>query len=282
MVDKEELKLIQRYELDILKYIDKVCNENNLKYYLAYGTLLGAVRHNGFIPWDDDIDIYMTRPDYIKLLEIVKRNPHERYKLCSVDNEKLWTAPLPKVIDTYTLLKQEGHREKMDLGLYIDIFVLDGVPSDTMKCKLWMKQLNVFHKIWVGCEYVKNINKNEKFMIKGYLFKIISKLLNICIGANFAAKILCKYARRYSYEKNELIGDNECQTKKDREKCIYQKNWIEGDNKILFEDLECYIPTEWNEILTRWYGEYMKLPDINDQIPHHKYELKLLKNNKNK
>ena len=124
------LEQMQKIEFDILKYIKDVCDRNGVIYYLAYGTLIGAVRHSGFIPWDDDIDIHMAREEYFRFVEILKMNPHPYYKLVSRDTDKAFTAPLPKVIDTrINLIQDYGFIEKVTLGPYVDIFILQVFPD---------------------------------------------------------------------------------------------------------------------------------------------------------
>lgn len=273
MATTVSIETIQEYEMGVLHYIDDVCSANGLKYYLAYGSLLGAVRHQGFIPWDDDMDIYMPRPDYVRFLEVTNANPHPRYKVCSVDNEKRWTAPLPKVIDTYTVLKQTGHREQMDLGIYIDIFVLDGVPAEQKERENWIRKLNLLHKIWTGCEYEKKAQPGSG--LKGHVTALASKLLHNFVGANRAARNLCAQARKYAYEDCDWVGDNECQVAKDRQKCIVEKAWFGEGGTMLFGDLQCPVPAQWDKLLTKWYGDYMTLPPEEARVSHHKYELEI-------
>lgn len=126
-MDEFTIQDVQKLEFDILKYIKKVCDENKINYYLAYGTLIGAVRHHGFIPWDDDIDIMMPREDFIKFVESTNKDKHDYFKVVCRENNTNFTAPLPKVIDSRTKLTQHyGFIEKVDLGVYVDIFILDG------------------------------------------------------------------------------------------------------------------------------------------------------------
>ena len=117
--------------LEILADFDRVCRENGIKYSIAYGTLLGAVRHRGFIPWDDDVDVLVLREDYEKLRKILGEELEEGHRFICCEDEKRFTAPLAKIIDTRTVLRQLEHRsDRMDLGVYIDIFVLDYIPND--------------------------------------------------------------------------------------------------------------------------------------------------------
>ena len=117
--------------LDVLSFIHTKCTENNIHYYLAYGTLLGAVRHGGFIPWDDDVDIFMPYTDYLKFVELMRKDRESRYKLVSYEMDKNFTSPLPKMIDSKTLLVQNyAFIEKVEIGTYVDIFILNGAGNE--------------------------------------------------------------------------------------------------------------------------------------------------------
>ena len=124
----EELKQL---ELGVLCYIRDKCIENGLKYYLMYGTLIGAIRHKGFIPWDDDVDIAMFRADFMKLMAAVQADTGSHYEVLSMYNVPDYPFSLAKVVDTRTRLVQHGvigtHER---LGAYVDIFLIDAVPDD--------------------------------------------------------------------------------------------------------------------------------------------------------
>ena len=102
------IEKVQELEFGILKYIKELCEKYSIRYYLAYGTLIGAVRHKGFIPWDDDIDIMMPRNDYKRLLSILEKDSHPYYKLISYETNDLFQVPLPKIVDTRTVLIQDS------------------------------------------------------------------------------------------------------------------------------------------------------------------------------
>lgn len=123
--DIEEIKKIQ---LEILKYVDQFCSQNNIKYALGYGTLIGAVRHKGFIPWDDDIDIIMRRNDYNRFIELFSKETG-RYKVWSHNLQTDYPIPYAKVTDEKTL-KLEGTNYYVERGVDIDVFPLDDLPND--------------------------------------------------------------------------------------------------------------------------------------------------------
>ena len=118
-----EITEMKELMLDIMSSIDKYCRENGLRYSLAYGTLIGAIRHQGYIPWDDDIDIWMPRPDYMRFMQEYK---HEYYKAYCAELTPGWDRFIAKVCDERTVI-DEGHGEVC--GVYVDIFPIDGWPE---------------------------------------------------------------------------------------------------------------------------------------------------------
>ena len=168
-INVEELKQVQ---LDILKFVDEYCKKNNLKYYLAYGTLLGAVRHKGYIPWDDDIDLLMFREDYEKFVTSFK---DERYKVFATEVNAKYPYPFAKVGDTTTYFEEEI-KDVMDTGVNIDIFPLDYLPED--KVKSVTKKRNFLQKIWTAKRLPllkrRGLVKNSILALSQLLLSVIS------------------------------------------------------------------------------------------------------------
>ena len=116
---------IKESVFDILSYFDKVCRDNGLPYSLAFGTMLGAVRHKGFIPWDDDVDVCLLREDYEKLLEILKNNEDDRFKVIDSKINDTYFYNVAKIVDTRTSLIEKKYKKIYGYGVYVDIFPLD-------------------------------------------------------------------------------------------------------------------------------------------------------------
>ena len=176
-IPSEEIKKI---EISILDYIASVCEENNIGYYLAYGTLLGAIRHHGFIPWDDDIDIYMLREDYMKFIEIAKEHIHHRYKLLSIYNDDDYYYEFAKVVDSNTKLKINNVKQIKKEGVWVDIFPLDNVPKHVFFLKILINFLVVCRILSV---YIKFPHEKRNIIL--YPLWAISK----CIGPRFFLKM---------------------------------------------------------------------------------------------
>lgn len=252
---------IKKIELDILLEFRSFCDKNNLKYYLAYGTLIGAVRHKGFIPWDDDIDVHMTRKDYDWLLNNYnKMNSGGRYKIISPNDVNSYHTFI-KFIDTYTIKKEQGVCYKGDfLGIDIDVFPLDGEPTDEKDFESWYNKLMKIYRYYSIC----NIEN------KGSLKKRLGvPLIRFVTGGK---KRLIARAKRmhlqYPYETSDYIGSVESayNSKGNR----FEKNWFDKSIDVEFEGHMLKVPAEYDKVLTILYGDYMKLPPIDKQISHHK------------
>ena len=250
----EELKNI---ELDILIYIDKICKKHNLNYYLFGGTLLGAVKYKGFIPWDDDIDIALFREDYNKLINILKND--EKYKLFSVYNCKNYYYPFSKLSDQNTLLF-ENAKEIEGLGVNIDIFPIDGYLkiNDTKFLKV-IKNLT-FRR------YKMNNGETRKNNFKDVIYSLFDNL-TLCFGYNFYAKVLdyltscCKIkkyvgVRCFNYKINEVFRYSEL---KDTTLFEFESYKFKG-----FKNYDLY--------LKKQFGEYHLDPPIEKQKTHHSFK----------
>ena len=144
----EELTLRQMQEgaLNILKKLDGICREQGLRYFLFYGTLIGAIRHKGFIPWDDDLDVAMPRPDFDRLVEYCRRHRQELQpmQLMTVDDNPQYVYPIARFSDTRYRVKYQGIRD-YGLGLFVDIYPLDGCGNTEEEARAWVQQLSLIH-----------------------------------------------------------------------------------------------------------------------------------------
>ena len=267
-----KLRDMQNLELEILKYFDKVCRENNLIYFLAYGTLIGAIRHSGFIPWDDDIDVMMPREDYLKLVSIMGDNPHSFYKLVSYETNKRFTAPLPKIIDTRTeLIQHYDYKEAVVLGVYIDIFILDGAGQTMDDATKWYDDSFVYYRNWRRSDLALfPPNKSKIYGVLRYLKNIKYKTRGIA----FYLEELKKHNSQKSFYACDYVSTLEVGTLPSS-KCIWPKGHFFPIREHVFEGVPFYIPNKYDEVLKSEYGNYMKLPPIEEQKPHHVYTLKI-------
>ena len=264
---------IQQMELGIMEYIHKVCQKIGVKYFLAYGSLIGAVRHQGFIPWDDDMDICMLREDYEKLQDYLIANPDERYEVMSYKNNLNYVYPFMKVQDNHTYLLEEDVRIDSNMGIYVDIFPVDGYEDDV---EFKNKMTKLIKKRQLSCYTFKGIT-NTKSVLNS-LLRYVSVIIFYFTNTNkYVAQIeeLAKSRKVSDYEQVDYL------IYKDMNKPVWRREWLEQVTTGTFEGKEFTIPKNYHEILTSDYGDYMQLPPVEQRVSHHDFKLwKIVKRSK--
>ena len=252
---------IQKIELNLLLEFDKFCRKNNLTYYLSGGTLLGAIRHKGFIPWDDDIDICMPRKDYEQLLKIFPQKYKQIYTLRTFERGNFY-SPFAKLIDKRTQIISIFFNKMMDYSLWIDIFPVDGLPNSIILTKMIYEKASFYRKL-LSLNFAKTNKSNSKIKM---IFKPLARILAKFIGTSNCLKILNKLAKKYKYDTSNyvgcivwgLYGIGERMKKSEFEKTVYVE--FEG---YKFPTFSC-----WDSYLKGVYGDYMKLPPLNKRKTH--------------
>ena len=258
----EELKAIQ---LDILVKVRDFCAAGNLRYFLAGGTLLGAVRHKGYIPWDDDIDIVMPRPDYDRFV-MTFNGSDENLEVLAPEHDGNFYAPYANVCDRRTLLIEEGngHNGKQ-MGVKIDVFPLDGVPQDFEKYRALQKRINVLNKrMWY-----KRVPLSEAYASGGWKEAFIyweHKARYIFRSYASLQAEVGKLARSVPYEGAEYVDD-----------IVYnpyplarvQATVFSSFIEVPFEDRIFRIPSGYDAYLRALYDDYMQLPPEEKRVAHH-------------
>ena len=255
--------------LEILRDFDFFCRENQLKYYLAYGTLLGAVRHNGYIPWDNDIDVWMPRPDYIKFREL-SRYKQIKPNLKILDYRYEDSFPFIKITDSRTSLKEKYFVTEKNVGLYIDVFPLDIINDDSRLINKVFNRNYLYLRVFAGCTIRFNTGRTiVKRIIKCLIypfFRLISKR-KIC------HKIDDVYTS-YQIDRNKpLVYANFVWGGKNPFINTYPIEWFNEVIEVDFEGFRFIAPKCYDKILTKRYGDYMTIPPVEEQISHF-YEVK--------
>ena len=268
-----DIREIQQMELGIMEYIHETCQKIGVKYFLAYGSLIGAVRHKGFIPWDDDMDICMLREDYEKLQDYLIANPDERYEVMSYKNNLNYVYPFMKVQDNHTYLLEEDVRIDSNMGIYVDIFPVDGYEDDV---QFKNKMTKLIKKRQLSCYTFKGIT-NTKSVLNS-LLRYVSVIIFYFTNTNkYVAQIeeLAKSRKVSDYEQVDYL------IYKDMNKPVWRREWLEQVTTGTFEGKEFTIPKNYHEILTSDYGDYMQLPPVEQRVSHHDFKLwKIVKRSK--
>lgn len=262
---KEEylsLKEVQLEELKILHNVVKYLDKHKLTYCLCGGTLLGAVRHKGFIPWDDDIDISMKREDYEKFLEYSKTEKiDDSYEVLCIEKNNS-TRTFCKVVNKNLPITSKSKEDKY---LWIDIFPLDKLPESLEEAKKVIdKNLFLKGQIYLRTTKIKDIMK-EKKSLKNRIIKIILKPITYRHSVKYYAKKIIKNARKYENNNSSKLADA---VWPDGYQSIFNPEWFEKTEKIEFEHEIFNAPCGWKEYLSNGYGNYMELPPEDKRISH--------------
>lgn len=263
-----DLKDVQAISLEILTEFDGFCKKSNLRYTLAYGTMIGAIRHHGFIPWDDDIDVMMPRPDYDKFIELYKDN--ENYVCIAAEKKNSLLAYARLVEMKRTFVRPAAPWSNMDTGIWIDIFPVDGVEDDkndfskTAKegYELWRKVVLArqgYGKLSVHRPLMWNLKRLVKKLLYSYKrYSYLDSLLQLC--------------HRYDYDKCGHVSNLSHSLY--ASKSFFPKNMFEEYIDVLFDNLTFKCIKDFHIFLSMIYGDYMELPPIEkrkDHSFHHYY-----------
>ena len=255
--------------IDVLSVFIRICEAQGLRYFCAGGTAIGAVRHQGMIPWDDDIDVFMPRPDYDRFLALAAQSMPEGYEVLSPYATKDYPMYFAKMCNARTTLL-ENERIPCVFGLYIDIFPLDGACDDVETCyrekrrfKRLMNKLEAVSTHNSFGEYIGLLTKRRewgRFAVKTVAFCcrswlrrwLLKQMDSIAYGHDYA---LSSRVVTYSgaYQRQE----------------IYPKAWLETPQMFAFEGLMVNLPHDYDAYLRHFFGDYMTLPPMEQRASHH-------------
>lgn len=257
MEEREHLRFLLIQVLD--KFVE-VCEAYNLKYYLAYGSVLGAVRHQGIIPWDDDIDVVMPRADYEKLYSLEPNVWGTRYKLCSYRNTLNYVHDFMKVEDMATTLIEIVHPVYVG-GVYVDIFPLDNIPNENEDRKISSLASHYASRKWYF--YSESVPKN--YLVK-YVRYNIKRMLFL---RNNEARKWDELTKSYWSLSTESVKDYHCAylRKSPLPKTIYG-----AGVKLIFEGKQYIVPEDYHAYLKHFYGNYMEFPPLEKRNSGHDWK----------
>lgn len=257
------LKQLHATLFEILCEFDRICRKHQIQYFLDSGTALGAVRHSGFIPWDDDIDVGMLRSEYNRFLDIVESELGDNFFLLSTESDPAYTKYHVKIVKKYTLFPEQGTENLKHRGIYIDIFPFDKVPEDEVERK------DIIRKVLVMRDIVRIKRTNQtrgKLILK--ILNVFLKLVPLRILEHYQEKLWDKYNRTSSmfvtcYFYKMLVGRD----------LYFPISLMYPSIEIDFEGRSFMIMNGYSDYLTLMYKDFMQLPPEEKRIYHFKGEI---------
>lgn len=268
---KGELSLneIQNESLRILKDIDAVCRREGINYWLAYGSLIGAVRHHGFIPWDDDLDIFMPRSDYERFLACFDGRAVELTSYVAINPDIELKRPflITRVSNPAFKMIGEYGDELNELGTFVDVYPLDGLGDtidESLRRKKTARKLarnymlaNNYDCYWKNKSALKRLAWHARSLIRTCPEKYQERLNRLCLEYGFED---CRFVTCLNWVAMPY-------------KLLYERSWFNDTVYMKFEDAEFAVPAGYDELLRCDYGDYMRLPPESDRVGHHFYSI---------
>ena len=262
MNDNEEtLQHIKDVELLILKDFIDICDENNLDYYLFYGTEIGAVRHQGFIPWDDDIDVVMFRDDYEKFLKVMEEKNSNKYTVFDIRYDENYFFQFGRLSLNGTYWSEYWDKQvPFKLGIHIDLFILDKIPNNNFKRFLYMKRCLVLCKL-CSISSIK-IEEYPSYVtaVTSFLHVIFNK---IGLTPKYFQKKMLKLFRKYENQESKYYADLTL-----NQQSYFRIEDFKPIKKVKFEDICANVPNNQDATLGQVFGDYMQLPPEEERVGH--------------
>lgn len=255
---------VKERQMEILDFIDRKCSENGLDYFLAYGTLLGAVRHGGYIPWDDDIDIFVPRKDYEKLREVI--NSEDKYFFDDIVSDDKYRLEYGKVVDKHTKI-EEYNAVVPSAGIFVDVFPLDFIGDSYEEARKNLDAVNglqkKFHLYNWSLDGILEFNPVKKIMKKAYLAvkKIQMKTYDVRKTMFNHREKMMTYSNTYS----KIIG--RCDSPFKKNYMLFNSEWFQP-SRMNFENRTYSVPKDYDAVLTSMFGDYMVLPPEEERVSH--------------
>ncbi|OFI48727.1 lipopolysaccharide cholinephosphotransferase LicD1 [Floricoccus tropicus] len=265
---KMTIEEIRKIQLDMLSYIDSIARENNIEYSLGGGSLLGSIRHKGFIPWDDDIDIMLYRSDYNKLIEELKKSQDDRYSLLHYSTEKNLLS-FAKLYDNSTQFISKTDKMHPWTGLFIDIFPMDRLPENEHERLSFMKSVQNNAENLLSTSFPAYASGSKAIYAFARLFLRFPRFVVYHGKWTERAEILDQLMQKYDNQDVPYIGFTDSRY---RAKEFFPKEIFEEYEDIMFEDVKARKIQDHDRYLKQLYGDsYMELPPENKRENHSYY-----------
>ena len=264
------LQEIQNVSLNILKDVHAFCESHDIKYSLAYGTLIGAIRHKGFVPWDDDVDIVIPRPDFERFCQNYRSSKgYVLYPADATDN----FMPFARVCDDeHTMVVTNHPWNTKNTGIWIDIFPLDGLPADETEFIKFVKDVREIQEKIYRIRTGRFLNLSNTISVKDYLFCLIKRVMYLRYDIRELLRQNIQLIQRYGYDESNYCG----------QLCVMDYPEKEHNPKADFEyyikkpfcDMDFNVMNGYDNILRHYYGNYMELPPVEKRVPPESFKQK--------
>jgi lipopolysaccharide cholinephosphotransferase len=256
---------VHNVQLDMALEVKRICERHDINYSIIAGTLLGAARHEGFIPWDDDLDIGMLREDFNKFINICEKELDEKYFLQTFETDSGFALPIAKLRRNGTkFVEKNSSTADLHCGIYIDIFPFDNVPDGVFRRYIHngstfiLKRILLVksdYKVWKDHEIIKKLFYKSLISISKYFS--VSQIKKVLLRQmtrynNVSSEKVVTFGGAYGYNKESI-----------------NKKWLELQNPIIFEGVKLSAPLNYKEYLTFFYGDYMTPPPENKRYNRH-------------
>lgn len=259
---EQEKRKLQDTILIIAKEIDKICKENNIDYFMDGGTQLGAIRHKGFIPWDDDFDIGMRRAEFYRFIDVCQQSLNKNRFHLETEKDIGYGFAFAKIhLKGTEIVENFSQNANVDHGIFVDIFPYDNIPDSDLERTLFLAENHMLKNlIWVKAGYG---SAKQKQKVSYFLFSLVGKPFSLKWLKNRRRKLICKYNNRITeycftsdYPKNHL-----------------RTKWLDNRKQYSFENLAFYGLKDYDSFLRTLYGNYMQLPPPEQRIVHSNYKI---------
>ncbi len=251
-LDEQQLEQTHKIQVMLLDQVDRICRKHDIKYMICDGTLLGAIRHKGFIPWDDDIDISMERPEYEKFCKVCQQElDGDKFFFQTYNTDENYPWIYAKMRYNYSKFVRAG-QEHLDMndGIFLDIFPLDGVPNNRIVRYFFNIKRVLFRKMLYSV--VGSVSEKNPF--KRTVFKILNKFPKRSVHKGFEAMAQKYNDPKYKYITNYAFPEP-----------LRERRWIHNMTDVEFEGKLYQTTAHYDEWLTVMYGDYMELPPVEER-----------------